>query len=215
MSVYQDQCQSAFPNKISRILLLAVRDVVGENASDAVLTTARLSYLIDAVPPSDFGEGLTFAEVGRLFEAIDEIYGVTGGSQVAHDAGRASFRYWAEGLGGLMAFADVIFRILPLSMRAKIGVEALAEIFNRYSGQKVTLDENSESYFFVLERCGFCCGRRTDRPSCAFAVGILEELLFWVSLGRNFIVEETTCTARGDPVCTFCITKTPTESLGS
>lgn len=204
--------ESAFPNKISRILLQGVRDVMGENASQTVLTTARLPDFVGRLPPADFETGLTFAEVGRLFEALEGLYGVRGGRQFARDAGRQSFKYWVEGLGGVMSLADAAFRFLPLPMRARIGIEVVAEIFNRYSGQSVTLGEGSESYFFVLERCGFCHGRRTEAPACAFPVGVLEETLFWVSLGRHFSVEETSCMACGDPVCTFYIDKSPQES---
>ncbi len=214
MSETPRQRERAFPNKISRILVRAVRDTLGENASEAVLTTARLSHLIGDLPPANFDPGLSFTEVGRLFEAVEGIYGVSGGRRLARQAGRSSFKYWVEGLGGVMGFADVVFRVLPLSLRARIGIEVLAEIFNRYSEQRVTLGEGTESYFFVLESCGFCHGRRTDEPSCDFPIGVLEETLFWVSLGRTFTIQETTCIACGDPVCTFYIDKLPLESSG-
>jgi hypothetical protein len=201
-----------FPNKISRILLLALRDVIGENAMDTVLTTAHLPDWIGVDPPADFSAGLTFVELGRIFEALEGIYGVHGGRQVARQAGRKSFKYWVEGLKGVMGFVDVAFRLLPLSIRARIGMEVLSEIFNRYAGQRVTLGEADDGYFFLLDRSGFCQGRRTDAPACAFPAGVLEETLFWVSLGHRFMVEETTCVACGDPVCTFYVGQTPFNS---
>ncbi len=205
------QHQDGFPNKIARIVLLAIQDVIGRNGATAVFTTARLAHLIDSLPPTDFEPGLTFEEIGRLLEAIEGIYGVRGGRRLMQQAGRESFKYWIEGFGGLVGFADVALRVLPLRLRARIGIEVLAEIFNRYSDQRVSLGEGSESYFFVLERCGFCDGRRVEEPSCSFLVGILEESLFWISRGRHFVVEETTCIACGDPVCTICIDKAPME----
>lgn len=196
-----------FPNKISRILLLAIRDVIGENGSHAVLTTARLTEFIDGNPPPDFDPGLTFVEVGRLFEAMEGIYGLRGGRRLMRQAGRESFKYWVEGFGGVLTVADVLLRILPVSLRVRIGVEVLSEILNRYANQQVSLGEGSDSYFFVMERCGFCWGRKAKDPVCAFIVGVLEEILFWVSRGRHFVVEETTCIACGDPVCTVVIDK--------
>lgn len=201
--------EACFPNRISRILLLAVVDVLGKNGSSAVLTTARLTHYIDQYPPPDFEPGLTFKEAGRLFEAIESIYGVRGGRQLAREAGRESFKYWIEGFGGVIGFADVALRVLPLALRARIGIEVLAEIFNRYTDQPVTLGEGSDSYFFTLESCGFCTGRHTEDPACYFPIGVLEESLFWVSRGRRFAVEETTCMACGDPVCTLYIGKVP------
>ncbi len=209
MSADSVQHRAGFPNKISRILLLAVKEVLGENGSSAVLTTARLAHLIDGTPPADFEPGLSFVEVGRLFEAIESIYGVQGGHRLARQAGRESFKYWVEGFGGILGFADVALRVLPVSLRARIGLEVLAEIFNRYSDQSVTLGRGSSGFFFVLETCGFCARRRTDEPVCAFPVGLLEETLFWVSRGQRFLVEETTCIACGDPVCTFLVEREP------
>ncbi len=207
MSDYHVHQGNAFPNKMSRILMRAVQDVIGEGGSQAVLTTARLPELLEGLPPADFEPGLTYVEVGRLFEAIESIYGERGGRRLVRQAGQASFKYWVEGFGTIVGLADVIFRILPLKLRVKIGIEVMAEIFNRYSGQSIVLGESRDSYFVVLERCGFCEGRRAEAPTCAFPVGLLEETLFWVSRGSRFSVEETSCIACGDPVCTICIDK--------
>lgn len=207
MSEANDQRPTNFPNRISRIILLAIRDVIGENGSHAVLTTARLTPFIDNDPPADFEAGLTFVEVGRLFEAIEGIYGLRGGRRLVRQAGRESFKYWVEGFGGVLTVADVLLRLLPVSLRVRIGIEVLSEILNRHSNQQVTLGEGSDSYFFVMERCGLCWGRKASEPVCTFMVGILEEILFWVSRGRHFVVEETTCIACGDPVCTVVIDK--------
>lgn len=211
MSEDRAQHHAYFPNRISRILLLAIEDVLGASGSSAVLTTSRLSHLIGNYPPSDFEAGLAYVEVGRLFDAIEGIYGVRGGRRLMQQAGRESFKYWVEGFGGAIGIADLALRVLPLSLRARIGIEVLAEIFNRYSGQRVTLGEGTDSYFFALETCGFCWGRHTDEPSCSFPIGILEESLYWVSRGRHFIIEETTCIACGDPVCTLYVDKVPLD----
>lgn len=211
MSDYSTHQADAFPNRIARILLRAVQDVIGESGSHAVLTTARLPHLIEGLPPEDFEPGLMYAEAGRLFDALESIYGVSGGRRLARQAGQASFKYWMEGFGSVVGLADVVFRIMPLKTRVKIGIEVVAEVFNRYSGQHVVLGEGSESYFIVLERCGFCEGRRVDVPVCAFPVGLLEETLFWVSRGNRFMVEETSCIACGDPVCTICVDKEPLD----
>ncbi|MCJ7548472.1 MAG: hypothetical protein MUQ30_02180 [Anaerolineae bacterium] len=211
MSDYHAHQGNAFPNKVSRNLLRAVQDVIGDRGTQAVLTTARLPELIEGMPPADFEPGLTHAEVGRLFEAVESVYGVSGGRRLVRQAGQASFKYWIEGFGSIVGLADVAFRVLPLKLRVKIGIEVVAKISNRYSGQRVVLGEGRDSYFVVLERCGFCEGQRADAPICAFPVGLLEETLFWISRGNSFSVEETSCIACGDPVCTICIGKEPRE----
>ncbi len=200
-----------FPNRISRIVLLAVEDVLGANSGRAVLTMARLSHLIDAYPTPDFGPGLAFTEIGRLFDAVEGLHGVKVGRQLMRQAGRESFGYWIEGFGGVVGFADVALRLLPLSLRVRIGMEVLAEIFNRYSDQRVILDEEHDTFFFILERCGFCTGRQAETPACAFVLGVLEATLFWISRGRRYAVEETACIASGSPACKLCVSRIPLE----
>ncbi len=201
-----------FPNKISRIFLLALNDVLGDNNMLAVLNTARLPRLVEEFPPANFEPGLTFEEVVDLFEALESIYGQRGGRKVAHQAGQACFKYGIEGFGGLIGFADFFLRILPVGMRVRIGLEVLREIFNRYSDQHIAVGEGESAYVFVSEQCGMCWQRHADGPVCALMAGLLEETLYWISRGQRFAIEETACIARGDPNCTFYIQKTPTSS---
>ncbi len=207
MNQEQTQREYDFPNRISRIILLSMRDVIGENGMSAVLNTGRLAHWIGVDPPADFDAGLTFREVGNLFEALEGIYGVRGGLKFARQAGHEGFKYWIKGFGGAIGLADFVLRVFPLSLRARIGIEVLADIFNRYTGLRVGLGESSERYFFAMESGGFCQGRQTDTPACSYVVGLIEELLFWISRGRRYNVEETSCIACGDPICTFSVDK--------
>ena len=198
-----------FPNRISRILLLALRDVMGENGIHAVLNIARLQHFIEECPPPNFEPGMTFDEVGRLFDAVEGIYGVRGGQRLARRSGEACFKYGIEGFGGVIGFADFALRLLPISLRVRIGLEVLAEIFNRYTDQRVVLGEGEDSFFFIIERCGFCWRRHSDTPACALIEGLLEESLYWVSRGKRFFIEGTSCIACGDSVGTLRVDKTP------
>ncbi len=200
-----------FPNRISRIILLAIRDVVDENAWDAVLATARLTDLAEVLPPADFEAGLSFEEVGRLSEAVESIHGIREGRRLMRQAGQASFQYWIAGFERSIGFADFALRLLPMGFRVRLGLEVMAEIFNRYSGQHVTLDSDEENFFFVLDRCGFCWRPQTTTPACSFIVGLLDEVLFWFSQGTRLQVEETSCIACGDAACTMSVGKVPLD----
>ena len=50
---------------------------------------------------------------------------------------------------------------------------------------------------------------KAEEPVCHLAVGLIQEALYWVSGGKVFNVEETTCIAVGSPVCTIAIEQTP------
>lgn len=200
---------TGFPNRISRILLRAIWGVMDENALDAVLATARLTYLAEELPPTNFEPGLSFEEMGRLSEAIESIHGIREGRRLLRQAGKASFQYWIEGFERSVGFADFALRLIPMRFRMRLGMEVMAEIFNRYSGQHVTLDSEGSHHFFVLDTCGFCWRPQTESAACSFLVGLLDEVLFWFSRGERFLIEETACIACGDDTCTLTVSATP------
>lgn len=200
-----------FPNKLGRILLLSLEDVLGHNSLRAVLNLARLPELVEQIPPPNFELAFPFSAATQLTAAIDEMYGARSGQQLSLRAGRAAFRYGIKDFGGLLSVADVAFRVLPLSFRVRLGMGVLAEILNRYSDQRVRLAENAASHLWIMERCGLCWGWQTTYPACSLAVGLLQETLYWATGGRLFEVEEVTCTALGDPACMLRIGRTPLE----
>lgn len=196
-----------FPNKMSRILLLAMEEVMGRNGLNAVLNTASLQPLIGHLPPSNFEEGLTFEEMGRLFGAVEGIYGIRGGQRLIHQTGQVCFKYGVQDFGGVLGMADFAFRVLPLAFRTRVALEVQAEIFNRYSDHHVILAEDDGSYFWIIQQCGLCWKRSAQQPACSLAVGLLDESLYWVSSGRRFSVDEISCIAKGDQACVIEIAK--------
>jgi predicted hydrocarbon binding protein len=85
----------------------------------------------------------------------------------------------------------------------------MAGIFTQFSDQKSYVYEEADRFIYVIERCPVCWGRRTDRPVCYAAIGLLQEGLRWVSGGKEFRVEQISCIAMGDPNCSFAIYKEP------
>lgn len=207
----QGTAQYFFPNKMGRIVLLALEEVMGHNGVNAILNLARLQHRIDNYPPNNFDKEFSFDELGRLFQALDEMYGPRGGRGLARRAGRACFKFGIKDFGPMLGLADVAFRILPLNMKLKVGYEVLAETFNKFTDHVVRLDEDEQYFQWVIERCGVCWERSCASPCCHLAVGILEEGLYWISGGKHFYVEEVSCVAVGDATCTILIGKQPLD----
>jgi hypothetical protein len=205
---------------MGRIVLLALEEVMGRNGVNAVLNLARLQHRIENYPPNDFTKAFSFDELGQLLQALDEMYGPRGGRGLARRAGQACFKFGITDFGPMLGVADVIFRVLPLGMKLKVGFEILAQTLNKFTDQQVRLEED-EQYFhwvmdrqyfhWVMDRCGTCWGRKSDSPCCHIAVGILEEGLYWISGGKSFYVEEVSCIAAGEPTCTILIGKRPLD----
>ena len=200
-----------YPNKIGRIILLATEEVMGRNGVNAVLNLARLRHLVNNYPPNNFDRQFSFDEVGGIQQALEEMYGPRGARGLALRAGRACFNYGIREFGPVMGIGDLAFRLLPVGMKMKVGVEVFAEVFNKFSDQVVRLGEDESNYIWTIERCPVCWRRHAPEPCCYLAVGVLQEGAYWVSGGKNYAVEETTCIARGDPVCTILISKRPQD----
>lgn len=197
--------QHSFPNKMGRIVLLSLDEVMGRNGVNAILNLARLQHRIGNYPANNFDKEFSFDELGQLLQALDEMYGPRGGRGLARRAGQACFRFGVKDFGPMLGIADLAFRVLPLGMKLKVGFQVLAETFNKFTDHLVQLGEDDQYFHWDMKRCGTCWGRSSDAPCCHLAVGIVEEGLYWVSGGRTFYVEEVSCIAAGDRSCKILI----------
>ncbi len=198
--------EGRYPGKFGRIVLSALEEVVGRDGLLALLRLARLEDWAQEIE-DDFRPTVTFEAVGRLSAALDELYGPTEGQWLARQVGHRAFRLGAEGLGFALGLADVGRRLLPPAVKIRLGMETLAEFFNRYSDQRVRLGEDNDFYYWIAESGGFCYGRRTTYPACGMATGLLSATLSWMRGGAGVEVQEVECRAQGAPHCTFRIPK--------
>ena len=198
-----------WPNKMGRMFLLALEDVMGRNGVNAVLNLAKLYHRVNRYPPSNLELEFEFSELSRVAQALEDMYGPRGGRNLAVRAGRAGFKYGLKEFGSLLGLADLAFRLLPLGMKLKVGLNAMADTFNNFTDQRVRVEEQVDSFIYTIERCPVCWNRHTDVPCCHAATGLLQETVSWISGGKDFDIEETSCIATGDASCTFVINKRP------
>lgn len=196
-----------YPNKLGRIILLSMEEIIGRNGINAILNQANLRSMINEYPPNNLDLAVSFEQVSHLQLALEEIYGARGGRGLALRAGRACFKHGLREFGPLLGFTDLAFRLLPLDEKLRAGASIFAEIFNRYSDQRVVVQETDSQFIWNIERCPVCWKRTSDTPVCHLAVGLLQEALYWVSGGKFYNVEETECIAKGDDVCRIMIDK--------
>jgi predicted hydrocarbon binding protein len=196
------------PNKMGRILLLSMEEVLSRTGLNAVLKMAQLQEYMGNFPPNNLDPGIQFEEIGAIHQALDKLYGPRGGRGLALRIGRACFKYGLHEFSGSL---DLSFRLLPMTMKIKVGAEALATIFNKHSDQRVRIEESQDQLVCHFEVCPLCWQRETEEACCHLAVGLFQESLHWMSGGKNFLVNETLCIAKGDATCRFTVDQIPLE----
>ena len=198
-----------YPNKMGRIVLVAMEEIMGRHGVNAILNFAELDKLVNNYPPNNLDLGFPFSEFSILQQAVEEIYGVRGGRGLSMRAGRETWKLALKEFVPVLGIGDLAIRTLPLGIKLKIGLDVFAQTFNKFSDQRVRLGEDHRGYLWIIERCPICWGRTSPQPCCHLAVGLLEQALDWVSKGRRFRVEEVSCVAAGDDVCLITISKKP------
>lgn len=199
-----------YANKIVLITLKALEEVMGKNGLNAILNLAHLPHLIENFPPDNLRREFNFSDFSAINLALEEMYGPRGGRGLALRAGRAAFADSLRNFGALAGVGDLAFKVLPLHIKMRIGIPAMAKIFSQISDQYSTVKEREKDYVYTIHRCPVCWGRsNSDRPVCFVAVGLLKEGLKWLSGGNEFRVDEAHCVAMGDDVCDFVIQKSP------
>jgi predicted hydrocarbon binding protein len=199
------------PDKMGRILLLGMQEILGTSSLNALLDASGLPPLSESYPPDDMLLGFSFSDLSRLMAALESAYGASSGHGLALRAGRASFKFGLRQFAEQLGLNEPSFRLLPMSEKLPKAAELFAGLFNQFSDQRVRVETSATHILWHIERCPLCWGRHASQPLCHLGVGLLQEALYWVSGGKNFIVEETACLARGDPACTLLINRQPLD----
>lgn len=199
-----------YANKIVRISLNSLEEVMGKNGVNAILNLAHLSHLIDNYPADNLERQFDFADFSAINLALEEMYGPRGGRGLALRAGRVAFADSLRNFGALAGVGDLAFKVLPLQTKMRIGIPVMAKIFSQISDQYSTVRERESDFVYTIHRCPVCWGRNnSDKPVCFIAIGLLQGGLKWLSGGQEFRVNESRCVAMGDEVCEFIIEKSP------
>ncbi len=198
-----------YPNKIARIYLEVLEDIMGRNGLNSVLNKAELSGLIGNYPANNLAREFDFAEFSALNQALDDTYGPRGGRVFALRGGKASVKAGLEAFGASVGIAGLAMKVLPLGAKLKVGLAGMARIFTTFSDQYSTVEEGDDRYVYIIHKCPVCWGREADRPICHGAVGLLQGGLNWVSGGKDFKVVQTQCHAMRDEDCRFDVYKEP------
>jgi len=158
-------------------------------------------------PPGEPAGWMDYTEITALAVGLEKMYGPRGGRGVALRAGRAGFKYILRQSGVAMGITDLQFRLLPVPVRVKTGLNAMAVLMAQQGDEQVSVTENERCWYWRSQHCPYCWQRALNEPACYFTVGLLQEYFSWASSGREYSVSELECQAAGAAACLFQIDK--------
>lgn len=190
-------------------MFFAFEEIMGKNGLNLILNLTSLSSLIGNYPPDDNQRAVPFETISLLQSSLELGFGPHGGRGVALRAGRVFFSLGLRTYGPGLGLNDAAFRLQPADLKLTAVLEALADFFNQNTDQVISFKESEHKIFWQVEQCPWCWERHGSEPLCQFAVGMLQEALYWVSGGKFYNVVEETCIAQGDPACLIVIDRAP------
>ncbi len=197
-------------NTIALVTLEAFEEILGVGGVKTILNRAKLPNLINNYPPDNLDKTFDFADYASLMVALEDIYGIRGGRIMGIRVGRATRSHMYKKFGPMLGVTNLAFKILPLSLKLRMAVNALSKAFNMVTDQQTEVVEREKYFYYVVKQCPVCWGRHdAETPVCFTTVGLLKGGLNWVSGGKEFDVKEVLCHAKGDKYCVFRVLKNP------
>lgn len=197
-----------FMNKIGYLYYLSLEEVMGANGVKAVLRLGNQPQYLDAYPPSDFKRAYPFEAQAATSQALHTMYGPRGARGLELRAGRVAFNLGLREFGPLLSVSDLAMKLMPPSMKLKIILNAVTQVFDRFTDLRPHIKEEKIEFIYHITQCSNCIGR-DPAPNFYLARGILEESAAWASGGKRFQVEQCTCMGQGAETCAFKIGKEP------
>ncbi len=196
------------PSRWARSSILALEDLIGNAALQALLNLAHLNQYIDELPLANLEKSFEFSDFSAIFMALEELYGIRGGRVLALRSGRITFGNTIANFGVLAGTADLAFTALSSNRKSKITLSAIAKIFSEISDQRTSVKESATEFHYTVHRNPICWERKDEeKPICYFHVGLLEEAMHQIAGGSEFRVDESECQAMGELTCNFIIQK--------
>ena len=197
-------------NRLDRIMLLGMEEMIGPNNASRLFSNNGLNYS-DAGPTSAQEPDIFFKDLNQVQSCLEKEYGFAAGRGLAVRSGRASFKFVLHEFGQELGLTGKEFRLLPLAGRLSTGTELLAKLITQYTPQTVEQKIEGDFILWNIEHHLDCGDLQNDSPACQFTIGILQEALYWFSGGKTFQVDEMLCVCHGSPFCSIRIRKKPIQ----
>ncbi len=179
-------------NMAIRSAIVAIEEIMGENATKIIFNNAGKRHLYDNPPENNFEPCIKVSEQAAIYRAIMDLMGFKGGTVLWRRIGYSIMKSGAE-IGHVL---DSFAALSPVEKFNK-GMELFVMASGK--GRLVTGPEGiAELDSFD---CFSCEGYSYTRPLCAHYEGIIQFLSDWAFGKDIYLARETLCMAKGDKTC--------------
>lgn len=198
-----------YPNKMGRVFLRALQNVLVGDGYPDLLKRTGLSHFEQTLPPDNWAKEFGFNIISSLNQGVEQYYGPRGGRRLALEAGRIFFELgWGE-FGTLAGLSNVVMQGKSLPDKLKTGLLSISRLITEVSDQVTWVEERAQRFDYHVGACPVCWNRVSEEPICFHTVGYLQGALHWLSAGLDFRVRQASCIAMGDEQCIFRIDRGP------
>ncbi len=195
-------------NRIARLMLVSLQDMMGLNGLNAVLKLGRLPSYDQLLPPDDMVQAFDFADYGALCGAVLDTYGSRGARVLMVRAGTAFFN---AGIGPFMENygkgMDLGNRLVPFSLKLPLFLKWIARTYNATSDLIVEVKDGGDHYLYINKRCPICWQRHVSAPDCHHTLGFLQAAIRFIAIDKNIPIRQISSIGAGDEACVFTVGK--------
>ena len=193
------------PNKAVLGQLLALEDLMGKNGVSAVLNLSGLRTWIEHYPADNLEKQVDFSDVASLQLALEEIYGVRAGRNMARRSAWPGLQGLLSDIGALDPLRALARQHASPAERMAIAVATYAKAISQVSDQACQVGPEGAGVLLTSRPCPHCWGRQASEAVCHAMIGALEELCTLVAGEVPWSVTETVCCATGADECRFLV----------
>ncbi len=196
------------PNQLFYLTFVTLEEILGKNGLKSVLNYAKISHYIDNYPPNTLDLEHPATDFMQFLSGIVEVLGEKGARSIMLRAGMQGFQIMHRDMPGLFALDGVEIqkgsgeKLFEEYVRI---LNTIEEASKHIFGEDIFTDTVTEDgWCLEISPCYWCKGLKTEAPICLGQVGFMlgtARLVF----GKDIVIEETHCIAKGDPACRFVV----------
>jgi hypothetical protein len=195
------------PEKLGRVFLLGVQEMLGRDALEQLIASARLESHINEYKGNNLNLKFSSAALGGILNAIEDIYGSRAGQGLILRAGEAGFKYGLREFGPELGLTDLAFRLLPFNKRIAFLMHALTDLADRIYPASVRVVEEDQRFLWQVGRYAAEPDSLVPGQLCCLLAGFFREAMYWVSGGKPTMVESIPVGTETATICTIAVYK--------